>query len=213
MRDDMFRAHRYLPALLAGLALTASSACASGGYYRYPYPANTRVADERAYRNGYDEGLHAGQDDARRGRAIDYNRHNEYRDADHGYYREIDRRQYEQVFRQGFVDGYNESYNRYARSVPIPPAYPQRYPSGTVVLPRASTYGSPASQVGYRDGYDQGRSDARGGDRYDPVRAKRYRSADHDYDKRYGSKDEYKREYRGGFEQGYEQGYRENRRR
>jgi len=211
----MFRAHRYLPLLVAGLALVATSACASGGYYRHPYPSsNGRVADDRAYRNGYDEGRRAGERDARRGRGIDYNRHDEYRDADSGYNRDISRREYERVFRQGFVDGYNDSYNRYSRNARIPPAYPQRYPypSGGVV-PRYGGYGSPAAQTGYRDGYDQGRSDARDGDRYDPIRAKRYRSGDHEYHDRYGSKDEYKREYRTAFEQGYEQGYRETRRR
>ena len=212
----MFQAHRYLPTLLVGLVLTATSACASGGYYRNPYPAGTRVANDRAYRYGYDEGRRAGENDARRGRSIEYNRHDEYRDADRGYQRQVDRREYQQVFRQGFVDGYTDSYNRYARNTRIPPAYPQRYPSpsgGGVVVPRYGTYGSPAAQNGYRDGYDQGRSDGRDRERYDPVRAKRYRSGDHDYNDRYGSRDEYKREYRAGFEQGYEQGYRENRRR
>jgi hypothetical protein len=210
----MFQAHRYLPALLAGLVLTATPACASRGYYRYPYPANTRIGDDRAYRTGYDEGRRAGEDDARRGRNIDYNRHDEYRDADRGYHREVDRNEYRQAFRQGFVDGYNESYNRYARNTRIPRGYPQRYPEGGgVAVPRYGTYGSPAAQNGFRDGYDQGRSDARDGDRYDPVRASRYRSGDHDYNSRYGSRDDYKREYRSAFEQGYEQGYRENRRR
>jgi hypothetical protein len=39
------------------------------------------------------------------------------------------------------------------------------------------------------------------------VRARRYRSADHDYDRRYGSRDEYAREYRANFERGYREGY------
>src|SRR3954469_682764 len=121
MRDVMVRAHRYLAVFVAGLALVATSACASGGYYRNSYPSNGRAVDDRAYRNGYDEGRRAGEDDARRGRNIDYSRHDEYRDADRGYNRQISRREYEQVFRQGFADGYNDSYNRYARNARIPP--------------------------------------------------------------------------------------------
>ena len=78
---------------------------------------------------------------------------------------------------------------------------------------RDGRFRSPASENGYRDGYAQGRDDARDGDRHDPVRASRYRSGDHDYNGRYGSRDDYKREYRAAFVQGYEQGYRESRRR
>ena len=40
-----------------------------------------------------------------------------------------------------------------------------------------------------------------------PIRAKRYREGDHDYDSRYGSREDYKREYRAAFEQGYREGY------
>src|SRR5437773_2143876 len=68
-------------------------------------------------------------------------------------------------------------------------------------------YGSPAAQNGYRDGLEAGRKDARDRERFDPVRAKRYRDGDHDYDNRYGSRDVYKREYRAAFEQGYREGY------
>ena len=60
---------------------------------------------------------------------------------------------------------------------------------------------------GYRDGLQAGRDDARRGDRFEPARANRYREGDHDYDRRYGPRDDYKREYRSAFEQGYREGY------
>src|SRR5439155_920482 len=60
---------------------------------------------------------------------------------------------------------------------------------------------------GYREGVQEGRSDARDRERFDPIRAKRYREGDHDYDSRYGSREDYKREYRAAFEQGYREGY------
>jgi hypothetical protein len=206
----MLKARRYLPVLLAGLVLSAAPACASHDYYRYPYPTAGRAGDDRAYRTGYDEGRRAGEEDARRGRGVDYNRHDEYRDADRGYRGDVSRGEYRQVFRRGFVEGYNDSFNRYSGNARSPYGYPQQYPDRNGrAIPRYGAYGSPAAQNGFRDGYDQGRSDARDGDRYDPVGASRYRKGDHDYNSRYGSKDEYKREYRSGFERGYDQGFRE----
>ena len=47
-----------------------------------------------------------------------------------------------------------------------------------------------AEAVGYRDGVDEGRSDARHRERYDPVRSRRYRAGDHDYDRRLGPREE-----------------------
>lgn len=73
------------------------------------------------------------------------------------------------------------------------------------------TYG-PAFSNGYEDGYDKGRDDGRDRDRFDPNRHSRYRSADHGYERRYGSKDVYRNVYRDGFRDGYQAGYREGRR-
>jgi hypothetical protein len=64
--------------------------------------------------------------------------------------------------------------------------------------------------LGYSDGYRQGR-DA-GGDRhrYDPWRERRYRSGDHGYNRDFRmSRDEYRNLYRRGYLQGYEAGYRD----
>jgi hypothetical protein len=69
-----------------------------------------------------------------------------------------------------------------------------------------------AYDIGFRDGVDAGRDDARHHERFDPIRAKRYRQGDHDYDRHDGSRGDYQREYRAAFQQGYEQGYRSYRR-
>jgi len=192
----MFRVHRLLPAALVAALSVASSACAAtGAFYRYEPPV--RVVDQRAYTRGYEDGRVRGEADSRRGRSFDYSRHGDYRDADAGY-RGGDRGAYRTLFRQGFVAGYNDGYRRFARGTAgnQAPVYPARY-------------GSPAAQAGYRDGYEQGRDDGRDGDRYDPIRAPRYRSGDHDFNGRYGSRESYKREYRAAFEQGYERAYRD----
>jgi hypothetical protein len=68
-----------------------------------------------------------------------------------------------------------------------------------------------AYNSGYRDGQAQGRYDGRHNRRADPAVAIRYRSGDHDYNTRYGTRDEYRGVYRNAFGQGYEVGYRETR--
>jgi len=208
----MTKMSRYLPAFLlaAGVAV-ASPACAAQIYgSTYPRGGYARDLERRAYDNGFREGLEEGRNDARRNRDFSFRRHDEYRDADEGYHRgDGDREFYRRSYRQGFEAGYSQAYNRDARysrderviiqpPIVVAPAYPPVTRGG---------YQSVAARNGYRDGIDAGRDDARHGERFDPVRAKRYREGDHDYDNRYGPRDDYKREYRAAFEQGYREGY------
>jgi hypothetical protein len=204
---------RYFPALglAVGVAL-AAPACAAQTY-GYPSSRNGnygREVERRGYEIGYREGVQEGQNDAQRGRDFSYQRHDQYRDANDGFRRgDGNLNIYRQSFRQGFQTGYSESYSRYARNGGYGGNVPRGngsygYPSGGTVR---GGYGSPAVQVGYRDGIEAGRKDARDRNRFDPIREKRYRDGDHDYNSRYGSRDEYKREYRAAFEQGYREGY------
>jgi hypothetical protein len=208
----MSKVYRYFPTLLVavGIAL-ASPACAAQIYDSgSPRGVYTRDLDRRAYDNGFREGVEEGQKDARRNRDFSYQRHNEYRDADQGYHRgDGDREFYRRSYRQGFETGYTETFNRDARHgrdervvvppVVIAPAYPPPATRGG--------FNSVAAQNGYRDGMEAGRNDARDRERFDAARAKRYREGDHDYDRHYGSRDDYKRDYRAAFEQGYREGY------
>jgi len=73
---------------------------------------------------------------------------------------------------------------------------------------RASRVDRAAFDGGYRDGYANGRHDARDGDRYNPKKYREYRSADNG---RWGSRGRGKQEYRDGFLTGYEQGYLDGR--
>jgi hypothetical protein len=216
----MVSAARSFPAFLlfAGL-LMAAPACASQGYYAYARDYD-RDIDRRAYDNGYAEGLSHGERDARGGRTFSVERHDDYRDADDGYRRgEGDRERYRHAFRQGFQAGYSTGFTRIARDrgygygyEPPRATAPYRYPAPYPPAGPPAAYVSPAAQVGYRDGYEVGRNDARDRESYDPVRSNRYRSGDHEYSSRYGPKELYKREYRSAFQQGYEQAYREYRR-
>jgi hypothetical protein len=203
---------RIVPFFVFAAVSISATGCASTGFYGYPRTA--RNVDDRAYTRGYDEGRDRGENDARRNRSFDYSRHGSYRDADNGYRGYGDRNGYRALFRRGFENGYTDGYRRYARGGYGGPArgYPGGYPAPNPVPVYRDRGFSPAAQVGYRDGYEQGRSDARDRDRYDPVRASRYRSGDHEYNSRYGSREDYKREYRAAFQLGYDQGYRESRR-
>jgi hypothetical protein len=204
----MFKATRYLPALFATTVLFTTPACAAG-VYSQRFPVADR--DDRAFYNrGLNEGRAIGIEDGRRGRNFDARAHREYRDIDRNHADLDDVRAY----RQGFEAGYDEGYRQAARrDYPPRPNQPQYYPPPPAQPP---TYGdaardryvSPGGQNGYRDGVEEGQRDARNGERFDPVRSRRYRSADHDYNRRFGSLDEYKREYRDAFQRGYETGYR-----
>jgi hypothetical protein len=202
----MLKARSILPAAAAAVLLVTTSACASGYYQRYPNGPVSRQVQGPAYRNGFDQGRIQGENDARRGRSFDYGRHSEYRNAQIGYGGYGNRNEYRDVFRQGFQAGYDEGYRRSARN-----GYPSRGPIyGTNRAPvygGTAVYRSVAGDVGYRDGLEQGQKDARDRKAFEPVRAKRYRSGDHEYNSRYGSREQYAREYRSAFQQGYEQGY------
>ena len=195
----MFRSYPYLPALALAVGVgLATPACASPLYQSRGVYSQT--FDRRAYDNGRRAGFSRGRDDARNGRAYSYTQFGEYREADDGYRRQDGSRDaYRRTFRQGFESGYTEGFNQFARNYPGTTPYPR----GT--RPRISA--SLAAQNGYRDGLEAGRKDARDRERFAPERSSRYRSADHNYDSRYGSKDSYKREYRVAFQRGYEDGF------
>jgi hypothetical protein len=195
-------------ALIAVGLLFAVPARASAQADSYQYRPTYQAFDQRAYDNGFREGLTQGEQDARLRREFSFARNQDFRDADIGFRRsDGDLGEYRRVFRVGFEAGYSQGFDRTARELgyaspraaqPLYPAYPE---ARAVDL-------SEAARIGFQDGYDVGRKDARDHESYDPVRSGRYRSADHDYDRRYGSLDGFKRDYRIGFEQGYEQGYR-----
>lgn len=210
----MVRAHRLFAAgVLAAGVWVATPACATGYYGSYGGQRDYRDFERVAYDNGYREGLKHGREDGEHRRDFRVDRDGDYRHADEGYHREYgDRELYRTAFRRGYEAGYREGYARetgyrnpgYGR--PVPPPY---YPAPGGVYPRGGgRYDSPAAQNGYRDGLEAGRDAAHDRRAFDPIREKRYREGDHDYDNRYGSRDEYKRDYRAAFQQGYEEGYR-----
>ena len=108
----MLKARLFLPALAAAVLMLTTSACASGSYSRYP---TYRQVENRAYRNGFDQGRIQGENDARRGRSFNFGRHSEYRNAQIGYGGYGNRDEYRNGFRRGFQEGYNDGFRRYAR--------------------------------------------------------------------------------------------------
>jgi len=195
--------------------LIAVSACAA-----LAAPAGAQIGSH-AYDRGYQEGVTQGERDAHDHHAYNIENNRVYRDGDRGYDKHDGSRDlYRNDFRRGFSSGYRDGYDRTNVAV-------RRYPNDRVYGdsrvyrdgqpgiwngndgPQARRgYQEPAFARGYSDGWQQGIDDGRDRDRYDPARHGEYKSADHGYERNYGSKDTYKNNYRSGFRQGYEEGYR-----
>jgi hypothetical protein len=201
------KSHRYATAGLFVTGLLIAVPTAARAQESWRYGADYRTFEQQAYDNGYREGIAQGEMDARARVAFSFARNRDYRDADAGYRGGGDLSDYRPMFRRGFEAGYTEGYDRRARESGLAtPRAGEPYPAPSTALL------NPAAQIGFQDGYDVGRNDSRDRETYDPVRADRYREADHKYDRRYGTREEFKHAYRLGFEQGYEQGYRVGRR-
>jgi hypothetical protein len=214
--------------LVAALLVGAGSAVASA-QWRQGYT-------DLAWDAGYRDGLRAGEDDARDGRAFEYQRSRDYRDADNGYNsRYGSKDQWKQRYREGFIGGYRDSYSTAGgRAVPRDNRYPGGQPPYGAGRPAPDSWpgtrpgngpvwggrGGPswggtrgatnyAYANGFQEGYEAGRKDGERNRSYDLWRDNDYRKATKGYDRDYGSREAYQQGFRGGFERGYDQGYRE----
>lgn len=167
-----------------------------------------------AYDNGFREGLEEGQKDGRSRDRFYFQDEGDFKHADKGYSRSFgDKDRYQQSFRAGFADGYTDGYNRYAR---VGTYGRGGYGGGNY---GGGNYGRDdygralrtAFDVGARDGYEKGLEDVRDRDRHDPRRHKWYREGDHNYESRFGPREQFKNEYRQGFLNGYDRAYRNGR--
>ena len=170
---------------------------------------------QQAYNEGHQRGLRSGEDDGRRGESFNYADESDYRRADAGYRREYGNQEwYRTEFRRGFEQGYRSGYERYGYRNGRPG--PWENGRGNGPFGRGGGYGNYrndlAFQTGFNDGYERGLDDGRDRRRNDPFGESRYRSGDHGYDRRYGSREAYKINYRDAFRQGYERGYSDGRR-
>jgi flagellar biosynthesis/type III secretory pathway protein FliH len=183
-------------------------------------------ARRAAYDTGYREGLKEGEKDGKHRDVFDYRDEKAWQRADKGFRRDLGSlERYQQSFRSGFTEGYNDAYQRYAprnahygngrydtRPGPVyapgrSTTYPRSYPGGGYPGSSGGAY-NPAFQNGSNDGYDKGVEDARKNRSFDPLRHEWYRDGERHYESRYGSRDQYKDIYRDGFRSGYERGYR-----
>lgn len=231
---------RWVLAAACGLLAVTATPSISAAQRQVTGVAVPRTAQaSQAYEAGLREGAHQGEADARGGRDANVDRDEVYRAGDRGYTRNAgDRDAYRTEFRRGFAVGYRQAYERVSvqqqqqrqqrRDVPrdarearddtrdaredrreVRDERPDDRRNGR----GARGYQEPAAARGYSDGFDRGREDARGNERYDPARHGDYRDADEGYQREYGSKDTYRNNYRAGFRQGYDDGYRQGNRR
>ncbi len=161
-----------------------------------------------ARNTGYRDGFEKGQNDARQGKSFNLERHDAYKDADHGYRssfgnKEDYKQQYRDAFRRGYQDGYGGNRARGPRfGVGRGEDRPWQAGPG---------YSEVAQNTGYRDGFDKGQNDARQGKSFRLDRHDAYNDADHGYRDSFGNKEDYKQQYRQAFQRGYEEGYGGNR--
>lgn len=186
---------------VGAVALIASSACAvyAQGGRRGPVYGGASNAAQVHFDRGYRDGARQGERDLRSRDRFNY--------RDERGWQRAPTRAYREGFERGYADGYRRGDGRYGRD----DRYGRDGRYGNDRYGSRGGYGNLAAERGFRDGYDEGRKDARDRDRFDPVRSKKYRSADDGYDRRYGSRDQWKTAYRAAFRQGYERGYREGR--
>ena len=117
--------------LLFGILVTVASSTAQAQYRdrydRYDRYGNDRYRRDRdwdrnrqsglqvARQQGYSYGMSVGAADAQRGQSYNPQRSRYYRGADQGYSSYYgNRSQYRQVFRNAFLQGYRDGYQRYA---------------------------------------------------------------------------------------------------
>ena len=178
-------------------------------------PLQAQWADPRGgHDEGYRDGARAGGDDAREGRAFEYQRHRDYREADRGYQARDGRRaEFVRQYREGFIAGYRDGYYSGGGRGPGRGAVPPRPSSAWGARPgygRAAVVDI-ARDNGFSEGYRKGLDDGRDRDRPDPFRHSRYRNADQGYRRDYGPRSVYQQAYRAAFERGYDDGYRDAR--
>lgn len=177
-----------------------------------------------ARNTGYRDGLEKGRIDARDGDSYNLQRHDAYKDADHGYRDSFRSKEaYKRVYREAFTRGYKEGYtagggpgrgrgrgwglgqgNRSGGG-------PVGNRPGDISRPGNSMLVDTARNTGYRDGLDKGRNDARQRKSFNLDRHDAWKDADHGYRDSFGNKDQYKQIYRDNFRRGYEEGYRRGR--
>jgi len=179
---------RLMPGLLCVAVLSLTAAAAASAQPRAGRDDGWQVSrGQEAYEAGYREGVRRGEQDGRRGRGFD-------RQGEPRFGRRDE-------FRRGYADGYRAGYERFrSRAARQFDGLGRRAPGG---------YQEAAAARGYSDGFEDGLSDRRNGNRYDPVDSRDYRDGDNGYSGSYGSRDAYRNNYRAGFRQGYEDGYRD----
>jgi hypothetical protein len=107
--------------LLFGILVTVASSTAQAQYRRYDRRNDNygewsrRNAVQVARQQGYSYGMNVGAADAQRGQSFNPQRSRYYRSGEAGYSSSYGNRGvYRQVFRDAFIQGYRDGFQRYA---------------------------------------------------------------------------------------------------
>jgi hypothetical protein len=204
-------------AMIIGLAFATLLGMADiGTAARERYPGGSIRTKEHGNEHGYRDGFHRGREDRDHGIRFDF-KTQDYKRADRGYEPYMgERDEFRDGYRSGYRARYEDGYNRrpgrwdevYGIDRDSEPYRRGRYDGDdSIYVNRHWDYRDVASDIGYRDGLEQGEKDRKHHKDFRPEKNDRYDDADHGYHKEYGPKDQFKREYRQAFLRGYEDGY------
>ncbi len=199
MNPAMKRAFLMASCVLALAMVMSGAALAHDGddddYYRAGNPAQAR---NYGYQNGYRDGAKHGRHEGRERDPNDY-RTPDWRQATHGYRDWMGPMGwYQRGYQEGYENGFRDAYNNATWN-------DQR---GNQWYGGGQNGDNPGYRIGYEDGATAARGDVSVGKPYNSRPRGRYDDRDHGYRREYGSKDRYKDDYTAGYRAGYDANYR-----
>jgi hypothetical protein len=167
-----------------------------------------QYAGRQAYLNGFQDGSNDGTTDRQSGHTFRASGTERYEHADSGYNSSFGEKDvYKRFYRQGYMDGYQRSFNGAVAAVPVAPNPSVPVVAVPVYVQPGYTMAQQVYQTGYQDGARDGANDQQSGHNFRPTDSDRYKHADAGYNESFGEKEQYKQAYRQGYAAGYQQGF------
>jgi hypothetical protein len=186
--------------IVSGIALADDD-----DYYR---GGGRAQAHQYGFQNGYRDGLHKGQHEARENDPNDF-QSRDWRNASRGYQQwmgpfEVFQDGYRDGYRQGFQAAFNDRWGRRGNGDRDDGYRDNRY------YPQNNYGGGYGGNVAYnyglQDGVQAGREDAYRGKQFNPN-PRGSNHADRGYSREYGDRNAYREQYSDGYRTGYQQTY------
>jgi hypothetical protein len=168
-----------------------------------------QYAGQQAYQNGFLDGSNDGTTDRQSGKTFRASGTERYEHGDSGYRESFgDKDVYKRFYRQGYMDGYQRTFNGATAAVPVPPNATAPVVAVPVYVQPGYNAAQSVYQNGFQDGMRDGANDLQSGHSFRAMDTDRYKHADAGYNPSFGEKEQYKQAYRQGYAAGYQQGFK-----